>query len=360
MDKISHAKDKKLRLALVGCGRISGKHFEAIKDVPEIILVGICDTNHERLKKAEEITRAKPFSDYETMLNELKPDIVAITTPNYLHPSMTITAAKKKIHVITEKPMALHLKDARGMIDTCKENNVELFVIKQNRYNPPIKQLKNAIDKGRFGKLYLGTIIVRWQRPQEYYDQDDWHGRLLKDGGALLNQASHHVDMLRWLLGPVESVQGIARRLGRKIETEDTALALITFKSGALGVIEATTLTHPRNLEGSITIQGENGTVKVGGTALNKMEHWEFRDFENEDDNIKSIGTNPPNVYGYGHIEVYKNVADCLSKGIACHVNGEDGYKTLELIMAIYKASREGKKIMLPLDISEGVHLNKF
>jgi UDP-N-acetyl-2-amino-2-deoxyglucuronate dehydrogenase len=352
--------DKKLKICVVGCGRISGKHFEAIKNIPELELIGVCDIVKEKAEKAALENNCKAYTDFETMLDQAKPGAVAICTPNWLHPTMTVAAAKKKIHVITEKPMALALKDARAMIDSCKNNNVELFVIKQNRYNPPIQKLKNAIDKGRFGKIYLGTITVRWQRPQEYYDQDEWHGKLLKDGGMLLNQASHHIDMLRHILGPVVEVQGMAEKLGRDIETEDTALALLKFKSGALGVIEATTLTHPRNLEGSIMIQGEHGTVKVGGTALNKMEHWEFRDFENEDDNIKNIATNPPNVYGFGHHEVYRNVRDCLVNNIACHVNGEDGYKTLELILAIYKAAREGKPIKLPLDISEGVHLNKF
>lgn len=352
--------DKKLSIALVGCGRISEKHVQGIKAHQELQLVAVCDIKKEKAEKIATETGAKAYTNYEQMLDAEKPDAVAIATPNYLHPQMTVAAAKRKIHVITEKPMALSLKDARNMIYSCKNNKIELFVIKQNRYNPPIQKLKEAIDKGRFGRLYLGTIIVRWQRPQEYYDQDEWHGKLLKDGGALLNQASHHVDMLRWLLGPVESVQGSTHRLARNIETEDTALAMITFKNGALGLIEATTLTHPRNLEGSITIQGEKGTVKVGGTALNKMEHWEFADFDNDDDNIKTVGTNPPNVYGFGHQEVYKNVVDCLVRKIACHVNGEDGYKTLELIMAIHKASREGKKVTLPLDENEGVHLNKF
>jgi UDP-N-acetyl-2-amino-2-deoxyglucuronate dehydrogenase len=352
--------DKKISIALVGCGRISEKHVQGIKAHQELTLVSVCDIKKERSDKIAQETGAKAYTNYEQMLDAEKPDAVAIATPNHLHPQMTIQAARRKINVITEKPMALSLSDARAMIDECKKNKVELFVIKQNRYNPPIQKLKEAIDKGRFGKLYLGTIIVRWQRPQGYYDQDDWHGKLLKDGGALLNQASHHVDMLRWLLGPAESVQGIAERLGRNIETEDTALAIIKFKNGALGLIEATTLTYPRNLEGSITIQGEKGTVKVGGTALNKIDTWEFADIENEDDNIKNSSTDPPNVYGFGHQEVYKNVVDCLMRKNACHVNGEDGYKTLELIMAIYKANREGKKVTLPLDVSEGVHLNRF
>ncbi|MFH1915982.1 MAG: Gfo/Idh/MocA family oxidoreductase [Nanoarchaeota archaeon] len=350
----------KIRIALVGCGRISEKHFQAVKGLPDLQLVGVCDTNKELAEKKAHEQGCKAFTDYETMLVTLKPDIVSICTPNFLHPVQTILAAQKKINVITEKPMALTLKDARNMINACKKNNVHLFVIKQNRYNPPIQKLKEAIDKGRFGKIYLGSICVRWQRPQEYYDQDNWHGTLLKDGGTLLNQASHHVDMLQWLLGPAQSVSGIAARLGRKIETEDTAISLITFKNGALGIIEATTLTHPRNLEGSITIQGEKGTVKVGGTALNKIDIWEFKDNDPDDENIKNIGTNPPNVYGFGHSEVYKNVRDCLLRNGKNHVNGEEGYKTLELIMAIHKASREGKQVTIPLGEEEGVHLNRF
>ncbi|MFH1072271.1 MAG: Gfo/Idh/MocA family oxidoreductase [Nanoarchaeota archaeon] len=357
---MSDKTSKKLRLCLVGCGRISEKHFHAIRDHPELELVAVCDLDEAKARKAAEEQGCQHFTNYIQMLDKVTPDAVVICTPNWLHPSMTIEAAEHKINVITEKPMALSMKEAREMVEACKKNGIELFVIKQNRYNPPIVKLKEAIDKGRFGKLYLGTVIVRWQRPQEYYDQDEWHGKLRKDGGALLNQASHHIDMLRWLLGPVDTVMGIAKRLGRDIETEDTGAALVKFKSGALGIIEATTLTFPKNLEGSITIQGENGTVKVGGTALNKMEIWNFKDWDNDDENVKNIGTNPPTVYGFGHTGVYRNVVHCLLDNKECEVNGEEGLHTLELIMAIYKSAMTGKEVKLPLKGDESVYDNKF
>lgn len=352
---------KRLKIALVGCGRISGKHFSAIRQIPELELVAVCDIDEKRAEKAGKEHEVPYFLSYEDMLEKVKPDIVSICTPNYLHPEQTITAARKKIHVVTEKPLALNLEDARKMVWECKDNEVELFVVKQNRHNPPMKKLKEAMDKGRFGKPYLCTVTVRWQRPQEYYEQDDWHGSLEKDGGMLINQASHHIDAMRWLMGPIDSVIGVGARLERNIETEDTAVALVKFKSGALGVIEGTILTYPHNLEGSITIQGEKGTAKVGGTALNKIDLWHFKDFENDDDNIKNIGImNPPDVYGSSHTDVFKNVVDCLINKKKCNVDGMEGTKSLEFIHAIYKSHRTGKEVKFPLEGNETVLDNRF
>ncbi|MBU1975633.1 MAG: Gfo/Idh/MocA family oxidoreductase [Nanoarchaeota archaeon] len=352
---------RKYKVALVGCGRISSKHFNAIKQIPELKLIAVCDINKEKAEKAAKEQGCTAFTDYENMLDTAKPNVVSICTPNYLHPEQTIMAARKKIHVLTEKPIALSLEDARNMVWECKDNEVELFVVKQNRHNPPMRKIKEAMERGRFGKPYLCSVTVRWQRPQEYYEQDDWHGKLSKDGGMLINQASHHIDAMRWLMGPVESVIGVGATLGRKIETEDTALAIVKFKSGALGVIEATTLTYPHNLEGSITIQGEKGTAKVGGTALNKIDLWHFKDFNNDDDNIKNIGVmNPPDVYGSSHIDVFKNVVDCLVHNKKCDVDGMEGTKSLEMIHAIYKSHRTGKEVKFPLEGNETVLDNKF
>ncbi|MFH1400683.1 MAG: Gfo/Idh/MocA family oxidoreductase, partial [Nanoarchaeota archaeon] len=348
-----------IKICLVGCGRISGKHFAAINALADLTLIGVCDIDKTKAAATAKANGCDAYTDYSAMLKKARPDVVAICTPNAMHPPMTIEAAKAGIHVITEKPMALSLPDAHAMIDACKTAGVHLFVIKQNRYNPPILKLKEALDKGRFGKPIMGSVVVRWTRPQEYYDQDTWHGTLAVDGGMLLNQASHHIDMLRWLMGDVETVSGIAGTLDRDIETEDTSVAVMRFRSGAMGVIEATVCTFPRNLEGSITIQGTHGTVKVGGTAMNKIETWEFKDHENEDDNIKKLGLSPPNVYGFGHNEFYRMALEGILGG-ENGVNGEEGLKSLELILAIYKSAMQGKPVRLPLDGSETVMTNRF
>lgn len=338
-----------INFALIGCGRISEKHVNAIKQTPTAKLIAVCDINEQKAKALAASLSCEYYSDYKEMLKKEDIDLVDICTPNGMHADITVEVANAKKHVLVEKPMALKVEDCDRMIKACKSNGVHLFVVKQNRFNPPIAKLREAIERGRFGRLVMGNVTVRWARPQEYYEETNWHGTRAMDGGMLFTQASHHVDMLQWMMGPIHSVKANVATLTHNIETEDTAVVVIKFKNGALGVVEATTCTFPKNMEGSIAILGEKGTAKIGGMAMNKIDHWEFSDFKNEDENIKECTTNPPNVYGYGHNEVIRHVVDSLLHNgpIVGGVGGEEGRKSVKLIEAIYESADTGKEVFL-------------
>lgn len=343
--------DKKINFALVGCGRISKNHFEAIANFRnDAKLVAVCDIDEAKARKAGEANAADFYTNYEEMLNRTDIDAVTICTPSGLHPLHGTMAANKKFHVISEKPMGTSLKKADELISACDQNGVQLFVVKQNRLNSTLQLVKRAIDKGRFGRIYLAIVNVLWTRPQEYYNEAKWRGTWEFDGGAFMNQASHYVDMIEWLVGPVDSVMAYTGTLARRIQTEDTGVASLRFRNGAMGTINVTMLTYPKNLEGSITIIGENGTVRIGGVAVNKIEHWEFKDYDDDDKLVEVSTYNPPNVYGFGHTGYYKNVIDVLKGTAEPDINGREGRKSLELILAIYKSAKEGKSIPLPLD----------
>lgn len=340
----------KLKIALVGCGRISKNHFESLaylKDDCE--LVGVCDAISERAEEAGREYGAAVYTDYDKMLKECECDIITITSPSGMHSEMTIKAAQAGKHVISEKPMAVDLKSADAMIKACEDAGVNLFIVKQNRLNPTMQLLKKAVTKNRFGKIYGVYINVFWQRPQSYYDMASWRGTHLMDGGAFMNQASHFVDALYWLLGDVTEVMAITDTLGRDIETEDTGSAIFRFKDGFIGNMNVTMLAYPKNIEGSITILGETGTVKIGGVAINNIQEWKFKDYDDDDAIIERSNYNPPNVYGYGHIPYYKNVIDSLRSGESPETDGNTGKKSLEIILAIYESSKTGKAIKLPL-----------
>ena len=337
------------RVALVGCGRISQNHVEAIQRIDGLELVAACDTDAGRAGILAGPLGIPSYTSYEKMLAEVDCDVVAISTPSGLHPVQGVMAARAGKHVVTEKPMAISLKGADELLRSCDEAGVQLFVVKQNRLNAPIQRLKHAVDKGRFGRLYLANCTVRWARPQEYYDQAPWRGTWEFDGGAFMNQASHYVDLIQWVVGPVESVMARTATLARKIETEDTGVAILKFRSGALGVIEVTMLTFPRNMEGSITLLGEKGSVKIGGTAVNKVERWDFADTEPDDDIIRAMDSNPPNIYGYGHEGYYRNVLAVLRGDAQPDTDGRAGRKSLELILGIYESAKTGCEVPLPL-----------
>lgn len=339
------------RVALVGCGRISKNHFEAIAKVGGLSLSGVCDTVEARAKHAGEALGVPWFTSYETMLREAPCEIVTIATPSGLHPAHGILAAKAGKHVVCEKPMAITLASADALVNACDDAGVKLFVVKQNRLNPPVQLLKRAMEKGRFGKLYLANTTVRWTRPQEYYDQAPWRGTWEFDGGAFMNQASHYVDLMQWLMGPVESVIAKTATLARKIEAEDTGIAVLRFRSGALGTIEVTMLTYPKNLEGSITILGEKGTVKIGGTAVNRVEKWEFAEPDPDDALVEASNTSPTSVYGFGHEAYYRNVLSVLHGEAVPDTDGRGGRKSLELILGIYQSARTGREVPLPLKV---------
>ena len=262
-----------VRVALVGCGRISRNHFEAIKRIDGLELVAVADSDLARAQAVGAEQGVPAFGSLDEMLAAVPSDLVSICTPSGLHPQHGMIAARAGRHVLTEKPMAISLAAADELVQACDNAGVQLFVVKQNRLNPPIQLLRRAIDKGRFGRIYSANVTVRWTRPQEYYDAEPWRGTWEFDGGAIMNQASHYVDLMQWLVGPVESVMAKTATQARRIEAEDSGVALLKFRSGALGVIEVTVLTYPRNLEGSITILGEKGSVKIGGTAVNRVEH---------------------------------------------------------------------------------------
>lgn len=340
------------RLALVGCGRISHNHFEAIKSTPGLELAAVSDIEPDRAQAAGEAYGVPWFVSYEEMLATVPCDVVTVATPSGLHPDEGIRVARAGKHVITEKPMAITLEGADALLEACASAGVQLFVVKQNRLNPPVQLLRRALDKGRFGRLYMVTCSVLWSRPQEYYDQASWRGTWALDGGAIMNQASHYVDLLQWVLGPVASVCGMTATLGRRIETEDTGGAVIRAQSGALGVLQVTMLTYPKNLEGSVTVIGERGTVRIGGTAVNRIERWEFAEPDDDDAEVERVNTDPPDVYGFGHLGYYRNVVAALRGEAAANTGGIEGRKSLELILAIYAAARHGREVHLPLSAS--------
>ena len=337
------------RIGLVGCGRISKNHFDAIGKIEGLELAAVCDTDVERARRAAEEHGVPSYRALEEMLGVGDFDVVTICTPSGLHSAQGIAAAQVGKHVVTEKPMSLTLRQADDLVRACDDAGVQLFVVKQNRLNPPIQLLKRAVDKGRFGRIYLANVTVRWQRPQDYYDAEPWRGTWEFDGGAIMNQASHYVDLVQWLVGPVESVLGKTATQARRIEAEDSGIGILKFRSGALGVIEVNVLTYPRNLEGSITIIGERGTVKIGGTAVNRVEHWTFAEYDDDDKLVEAANTNPPNVYGFGHEGYYRNVLAVLRGEAKPETDGRAGRKSLELILGIYESAKTGCEVAIPM-----------
>jgi len=339
-----------MNIALIGCGRIAKKHAEILSKgyVSSARLAAVCDKNIQKAKQIGESFDVPYYTDMDELMMHENIDIVSVLTESGNHSKHTINLAKYGKHIIVEKPMALTLNDADEMIRACSENNCKLFVIKQNRFNKPVVQLKKAIDNGRFGKLVMGTVRVRWCRTQEYYDQDPWRGTWALDGGVLSNQASHHIDLLQWIMGEVESVYAKSITALVDIEAEDTAVAVLKFKNGALGIIEATTAVRPDDLEGSISILGEKGTVEISGFAVNQIKHWKFCDEQEIDKSIISESyTTPPNVYGFGHIAYYDDVIKSIQQNKKSLIEGFDGRKSLELILALYESIETGKEVFL-------------
>ncbi|MDH5235431.1 MAG: Gfo/Idh/MocA family oxidoreductase [Gemmatimonadota bacterium] len=339
----------KFRVAFLGCGRISSHHFEALARIDGLDLVAVCDTAEARARAAGGQRAVPWFTSYEQMLAQVPCDVVAIATPSGLHPQHGIIAARAGKHVVSEKPMAISLAGADALVQACDDAGVHLFVVKQNRLNATVQLLKRALDKGRFGRLYMANATVRWARPQEYYDQAPWRGTWEFDGGAFMNQASHYVDLMQWLVGPVESVMAKTATMARRIEAEDSGAALLKFRNGAIGVIEVTMLTFPKNYEGSFTLLGEKGTVKIGGTAVNRIEHWQFADYDDDDKLVEAANTSPPSVYGYGHEAYYRNVLQALRGESGPDTDGRGGRKSLELILGIYESAKTGREVPLPL-----------
>lgn len=336
------------RFAILGCGRIARRHADLLAGnaIPGATLTAVCDTDPKAADSFATAYKVPAEYSLPALLSRKDVDAVSILTPSGLHAEHGIAVAAAGKHVVVEKPMALRLDDAEAMIRACDEAGVKLFVVKQNRFNRPIVKAREALKEGRFGKLVLGTVRVRWCRPQSYYDQAPWRGTWKLDGGVLSNQASHHVDMLEWFMGDVESVHARAVTAMARIEAEDTAIATLKFRNGALGIIEATTAARPKDLEGSLSILGEKGMVEIGGFAMNEIRHWHFADEGPADEDIrKNYSVNPPNVYGFGHQAYYEHVVDCLNANKAALVDGLEGRKSLELITALYESIETGNPV---------------
>jgi predicted dehydrogenase len=339
-----------LKFALIGCGRVAKRHAEllGLGQIAGARLAAVCDHVEDRARAFGEKYDVPWYVDMHAMMSAESVDVVSILTPSGLHAEHLLVVAPYGKHVVLEKPMALTLDDADAMIRACAENEIRLFVVKQNRFNVPVQKLREAMEAGRFGRLVLGTVRVRWCRPQSYYDQDAWRGTWAFDGGVLTNQASHHIDLLEWMVGEVESVFAKSTTALVNIEAEDTAVVTLKFRNGALGVIEATTAARPKDLEGSISILGERGSVEIGGFAVNRMKAWNFVEPQAGDDEVmEKFSVNPPNVYGFGHQAYYEHVVDCIKNGKQHLVDGLEGRKSLELISAIYESIETGREVRL-------------
>ena len=358
-------RDRPVRIAFAGCGRIANKHIASIlQNHDRARLVALCDPLSERLaaatgfladQAAEAGLAIDPPSLHATYAEFLAADhgadLVVLATPSGLHAQQAIAAAEAGYHVMCEKPMATRWADGKAMVHACDRAGVRLFVVKQNRFNSTIQLVKRQLEAGRFGRLSIVTANVFWSRPQAYYDNDTWRGTWEFDGGALMNQASHYVDLLDWLIGPVQSVSASMATIGRRIEVEDTAALQLRWRNGCLGTMAVTVLTYPRDLEGSITILGESGSVRVAGAALNKISHWQFADSHLDDDAVEASGYQPSSVYGFGHPHYYANVLAALRGEGAALCDGREGLRSLELLIGAYRSARDGMTTHLPLDI---------
>lgn len=335
---------KKIRWALVGCGRISKNHLEAVQKLGEDFeIVAVCDTEKDRADTAASLYNCKAFYNLEALLAFNDFELVSLCTPSGLHSPQSISLLRAQKHVISEKPMAVNWEDGLAMFEAAKASSGELFVVKQNRFNETVQQLKKAIDQGRFGQLYMINANVFWTRPQEYYDQAPWRGTWAMDGGCFMNQASHYVDLLQYLFGPILRVSSFTKTLARKIEAEDSGVVNIEWKNGALGSLNVSMLCYPKNLEGSICVLGEKATARLTGPALNKFDVWQFADEEADDAKVFSSNYETESVYGFGHEAYYRNIADHLLRNQPALVDAKQGLESLNLLCAIYQSARSGQ-----------------
>ncbi|MBL0727362.1 Gfo/Idh/MocA family protein [Piscinibacter sp. HJYY11] len=340
-----------INVAIVGCGRIAKRHAELLtQHVAGMRLVAVCDHHAGRAEAFGARHGVPAFESLAEMLAMRGIDLVAVLTPSGEHAEHAIAAMRSGRHVLVEKPMALTLTDADAMLDESERAGVQLFVVKQNRFNVPVVRAREALEAGRFGQLVLGTVRVRWCREAAYYDEAAWRGTWALDGGVLANQASHHVDMLRWFMGPVASVHARGATALARIEAEDTAVATLRFRNGALGVIEATTAARPHDMEGSLSVLGSTGAVEIAGFAVNQTRIWQFNEpLPGDADALTRFSVNPPNVYGFGHQAFYEHVVEVLGGRAAPLVDGHEGRGTLELLVALYESMASGEEVALPV-----------
>lgn len=341
---------KKIKFALVGCGNIAKKHVHVIQNyIEDAEIISFCDIIPERAQAFANQLEANAFSSIKQMMDAVgdKIDIVSILTPSGLHYQNVAELAEYGKPLVIEKPIALRLEESDDIIRVCDVNKVKVFVVHQNRYNLPIIKACEALEQGRLGKLVMGTVRLRWKRDQNYYDSADWRGTWAYDGGVFTNQASHHIDMLTWFMGDVESVKAVGITRLVNIECEDTGAAILKFTNGAIGIIEVTTATRPKDLEGSISILGEKGSIVIGGFFMNELTTWEFEDSQPGDETIfQKFGKNPEG-WGYNLGEYLKDVIHSIKTDKAGLVDGLEGRKSLELISGIYESIETGREITL-------------
>lgn len=341
----------KIKIAVVGCGRISKNHFGSIETLSsEYELVAICDNQPDILEAYKAKYQVPGYLSIDDLLENEELDLVTLCTPSGIHASHTLKAATAKVNVMTEKPMATKWEDGLAMVKACDEAGVRLFVVKQNRRNSTLQLLKRAADEKRFGKIHMVHMNVFWSRPQEYYDRAAWSGTWDMDGGAFMNQATHYVDLLHWIVGPIEKIHAMTST-HRDIDVEDTGVVNIKWRNGALGSMAVTMCTYPQNLEGSITILGETGTVRIGGVAVNDIQEWTFSDSRDYDNEVESANYQTSSVYGFGHPPYFQNVADVLRGKAEPETDGREGLKSLELLISIYRSARDNKEMGLPLNL---------
>jgi UDP-N-acetyl-2-amino-2-deoxyglucuronate dehydrogenase len=339
-----------LRYGIIGCGRVAPRHAQSIRQLQNshnVELAAVCDVIESRAQHFAKTYNATPYTDYRALLERPDIDAVSICVPSGLHTRIGQEAARAGKHVLVEKPIALNLDDADALIATCEQARVTLGVVLQNRFNPPMRDLRDLVDSGSLGRLYLGSATVRWYRPQQYYE-DGWHGTWAMDGGALMNQSIHHVDALQWLMGGVESVFAYTGTLAHHMEAEDVGVAVLRFKSGALATLEGSTVTYPENLEGSVALFGEHGSVKVGGTALNRKVFWKVAgQIELEREILTHEVVDPPSVYGTSHREQIAEMLSAIREHRLPSTHGGEARRSLELVCAIYESARSRCEVFL-------------
>lgn len=351
-----------MKYALIGCGRISPNHIVAAQK-NGLEIVAICDLEEYNMKdkliKFKLSSATKCYTDYRQMLQEEKPELVAIATESGKHAQIAIDCMViAHAHLIIEKPIALSLSDADRIIETAERENLKVCACHQNRFNKSIQKIREAVEMGRFGKMFHGTAHIRWARDYEYYSRAKWRGTWEQDGGALMNQCIHNIDLLRWMMGDeIDCVMGMTDRLKHDyIEAEDLGIAIIKFKNGAYGIVEGTTNVYPSNLEETLYLFGEKGTVKAGGSSVNIIEEWRFSDMLDDPNEVKAqFNENPPNVYGYGHTPLYRDVIEAIEKDRQPYVDARAGKRALELVLGIYLSAATGEAVKFPLEACETI-----
>lgn len=344
-----------MNYALIGCGRISPNHLAAAQ-ANNLNIVGLCDIDSEAMNDKVvkfNLQSVKQYSDYKEMLSEQKPSLVSICTESGKHEEIALYCIKQGIHVIIEKPIALSVEGANRIIKAAKEHNVKVSACHQNRFNKSVVKIREAVEEERFGKMFYGTAHIRWNRGKQYYDQAQWRGTWQQDGGALMNQCIHNIDLLRWMMGnDITEVFAYTDNLAHSyIEAEDVGLALIKFANGSYGIIEGSTTIYPKNLEETLYLFGEKGTVKAGGHSVNIIEEWRFGDDKDDPEVVKATyHENPPNIYGFGHTPLFTDMIKAIEEDREPKVTAEDGKRAVELVLAIYKSAAEGKPVKLPLE----------